>query len=225
MRASVVVPVYNPGRSLHRCVDSLLAQSLPADSVELIFVDDGSTDGSGAWLDEVAARHPQVRVIHEPNSGWAGRPRNVGLEAATGEFVQFVDQDDMLGPEALERLASYGAEHNADIVIGKVTSNFRGVPHELYRRNVPRCSIKDTPLLRGLTPHKMFRRSFLMDHNLRFPEGRRRLEDQLFVVEAFFATDAVARAGGSSSPECHSWPHVPSGPARSRSACSTSRCS
>jgi hypothetical protein len=133
-----------------------------------------------------------MRVIHEPNSGWAGRPRNVGMDAATGEFVQFVDQDDALGPEALERLTGYGEKHSADIVLGKVTSDFRRVPHELYRRNVPRCSIRDAPLIRTLTPHKMFRRDFLVANGLRFPEGRRRLEDQLFVVQAYFATDAVA---------------------------------
>jgi glycosyltransferase involved in cell wall biosynthesis len=192
MRVSVVVPVYNPGESLHRCVESLLAQSLPAESTELIFVDDGSTDGSGEWLDSVAAEHGQVRVIHEPNSGWAGRPRNVGLDAASGEFVQFVDQDDALGPEALERLTAFGAEHGADIVIGKVTSNFRRVPQELFRHNRARCSLQDTALIRSLTPHKMFRRSFLIDNKLRYGEGKRRLEDQLFMTQAYFATDAVA---------------------------------
>jgi hypothetical protein len=66
------------------------------------------------------------------------------------------------------------------------------VPHELYRHNVPRCSVRDAPLIRTLTPHKMFRRRFLVDNQLRFPEGKRRLEDQLFVVQAYFATDAVA---------------------------------
>ncbi len=165
---------------------------MPIASTELIFVDDGSTDGSGEWLDGLATRHSHVRVIHQPNSGWAGRPRNVGLESATGQFVHFVDQDDALGPEALERLVGYASKHSADIVLGKVTSDFRRVPRELYRVNVPRCSIQDVPLIRTLTPHKLFRRSFLVENKLRFPEGRRRLEDQLFVVQAFFATDAVA---------------------------------
>ncbi len=192
MRVSVVVPVYNPGDSLRRSVESLLTQSLPPESTELIFVDDGSTDGSGDLLDELAARHSHLQVIHEPNSGWSGRPRNVGLDAATGEFVQFVDQDDALGEQALERLSSYGAANDADIVIGKVISDFRRVPHELFRRNIPRCSIRDTALIRSLTPHKMFRRSFLIDNKLRFAEGRRRLEDQLFMTQVYLATDAVA---------------------------------
>jgi glycosyltransferase involved in cell wall biosynthesis len=189
---SVVVPVYNPGSSLQGCVDSLLAQSMAADRVELIFVDDGSTDGTGDWLDRLERDHRQVVVIHQENSGWAGKPRNVGIEAARGEFVQLVDQDDALGPEALERLYRFGTEHDADIVIGKVTSDFRRVPQQLFRTNIGRCSIHDTPLVRSLTPHKMFRRSFLLEHGLRFAEGRRRLEDQLFMMQTYFATDAVA---------------------------------
>jgi glycosyltransferase involved in cell wall biosynthesis len=189
--ASVVVPVYNPGVAIEPCIDSLLAQSLPADRLELIFVNDGSTDGTDAVLDRLAAAHPQVRVIHQEGSGWAGKPRNVGAAAATGRFVQFVDQDDMLAPEALDRLVRFGDENGSDIVIGKVTSNFRRVPQELFRHNVPRCSVRDTPLIRSLTPHKMFRRQFLAEHGLRYAEGRVRLEDQLFMAQAYFATDAV----------------------------------
>src|SRR5919205_265381 len=81
-------------------------QTLPADEYEAIFVDDGSTDDTPARLDALAAEHPHVRVEHIPNSGWPGKPRNVGIELARGEFVYFVDNDDWLGREALERLYS-----------------------------------------------------------------------------------------------------------------------
>ena len=79
-KVAVVVPVYNPGPYLDQCVRSVLAQTMPPGDLEVLFVDDGSTDGSGATLDALAAAHPHVRVIHEPNSGWASRPRNVGIE-------------------------------------------------------------------------------------------------------------------------------------------------
>lgn len=188
----MVVPVYNPGADIEPCIASLLGQTLPPGELELVYVDDGSTDGTAARLDDLAAAHDHIRVIHQANSGWPGKPRNVGIDAARGEFVQFVDQDDSMSPDALERLWAYGTENAADIVIGKVTSDFRPVPHELWRMNRGRCSIWDAPLIESLTPHKMFRRSFLRDHQLRFPEGRRRLEDQVFMVAAYFATDAVA---------------------------------
>ena len=104
MKVSVVVPVWNPGPNIQRCIDGLLGQTMPAGDYEIVFVDDGSTDGTGALLDDLAAQHPDehVRVVHIPNSGWPGKPRNVGVSAARGEYVHFVDNDDTLAPEALE---------------------------------------------------------------------------------------------------------------------------
>jgi glycosyltransferase involved in cell wall biosynthesis len=105
IKVSVVVPVFNGGPDLEPLVTSLREQSMPADEFETIFVDDGSTDGTtGPLLDALAADDSNVTVIHIPNSGWPGKPRNVGMDAARGEFIQFVDSDDHLGPEALERL-------------------------------------------------------------------------------------------------------------------------
>jgi poly(ribitol-phosphate) beta-N-acetylglucosaminyltransferase len=85
VKVSVVVPVYNPGANIDDLLRSLAAQSLPADEYEAIFVDDGSTDGTGARLDALAAEQPNVRVEHIPNSGWPGRPRNVGTDLARGD--------------------------------------------------------------------------------------------------------------------------------------------
>src|SRR3954462_10078084 len=104
IKVSVVVPVYNPGRHIERLLASLRRQSLPADEFEVIFVDDGSTDGTRERLDALAAEIANFQVIAIPRSGWPGRPRNVGIDAARGEYVQFVDNDDELGNEALERL-------------------------------------------------------------------------------------------------------------------------
>jgi poly(ribitol-phosphate) beta-N-acetylglucosaminyltransferase len=101
-KVSVVVPVYNPGRDIDDCIRSLLEQSLPPSEYEAIFVDDGSTDATPGRLDELAAEHAHVRVEHIPNSGWPGRPRNVGIDMARGEFVYFVDNDDWIEHDASE---------------------------------------------------------------------------------------------------------------------------
>ncbi len=192
IKVSVIVPVYNPGAYIEDCVSSLLRQSLPADEYELIFVDDGSTDDTPARLDELAAEDPRVTVVHQENSGWSGKPRNVGIAAARGEYVMFVDNDDHLGDEALERMHDYGVAHDADVVVGKMAGQGRGVPVELFRRNHPRATLESAPLIDSLTPHKMFRRAFLDRIGLRFPEGRRRLEDHVFVTEAFLRAANVS---------------------------------
>jgi glycosyltransferase involved in cell wall biosynthesis len=189
---TVVIPVYNPGPAIESCIESLLEQTLPAERLQVIFSDDGSTDGTGERLDRVAAAHAHVQVIHSPNSGWPGRPRNLGIEAAHGEYIQFVDHDDSMAPEALERLVAYGRANAADIVIGRVTSNFRPTPNGLFRANHPACTIRDAALIDSLTPHKMFRRQFLLDTGIRYPEGKVRLEDQLFMVKTYFAARSVS---------------------------------
>ncbi|MFF7162159.1 glycosyltransferase family 2 protein [Streptomyces sp. NPDC008086] len=192
VKVSVVVPVYNPGVYVEDCIASLLRQSLPPDEYEVIFVDDGSTDGTPARLDALAAAEPRVTVVHQENSGWSGKPRNVGIAAARGEYVMFVDNDDHVGDEALERMYDYGVANGADVVVGKMAGKGRGVPVELFRRNHPRATVADTPLIDSLTPHKMFRRAFLDDIGLRFPEGRRRLEDHVFVTEAYLRAGNVS---------------------------------
>jgi poly(ribitol-phosphate) beta-N-acetylglucosaminyltransferase len=192
-KVSVVVPVYNPGRYIEPLIESLLGQTLPDSEYELIFVDDGSTDETPARLDELAAAHANVRVKHTENSGWSGRPRNIGIDMARGEFVFFADNDDYLGVEALERLYDRAVSLDADIVIGKTVGHGRQrVPRAIFSRNRDDVTLEWRPLLHLLSPHKLFRRSFLLEHGFRFPEGKRRLEDHHFVVHAYFHARRIA---------------------------------
>ncbi|MFI5757137.1 glycosyltransferase family 2 protein [Streptomyces sp. NPDC051569] len=195
VKVSVVIPVYNPGKYLDPCIDSLVAQTLPATDFEVLFVDDGSTDDTPARLDKLALEHPHFRVIHIPNSGWPGKPRNIGVAEAKGTYVQFLDQDDHLASDALRRLCEMGERNGSDIVIGKVASNFRGVPHGVFRTNREKCDLTDAPLYDSLTPHKMFRTEFLRENGIAYPEGKRRLEDQLYMMQAYFPAKVVSILG------------------------------
>jgi glycosyltransferase involved in cell wall biosynthesis len=192
VKVSVVIPVYNPGKYIEDCISSLLRQSLPTDEFEAIFVNDGSTDETPSRLDRLAAEHPHMRVIHQEPSGWSGKPRNVGTAAARGEYVMYCDNDDWLGDEALERMYHYGVEHSADVVIGKMAGKGRPVPLELFRRNRPRANVENAPLIDSLTPHKMFRKEFMERHGMLWPEGRRRLEDHVFVTRAYLLAQNIS---------------------------------
>jgi glycosyltransferase involved in cell wall biosynthesis len=192
LKVSVVVPVFNPGADIDDCIRSLLGQSLSDDEYELIFVDDGSTDGTSTRLDTLAAEHANVRVEHIPNSGWPGRPRNIGMDMARAPYVYFADNDDWLGAEALERLHARAERDAADIVIGKVVGHGKYVPRTLFRSDRTGVPLDWQPLLGLLTPAKLFRRARLEEHGIRFPEGRRRLEDHVFVMHAYFHARSIS---------------------------------
>ena len=199
VKVSVVVPVYNPGLHIDRLLASLRRQSLAPEEFEAIFVDDGSTDGTGERLDALAAEHENFAVIHIPNSGWPGRPRNVGVEAARGKYVYFVDNDDWIGDEALERLYEMAERNASDVVLGKMAGHRRPVPRELFAASRDRVTLESCPALTSpeigvdpLTPHKLFRKAFLDEHGIRFPEGRRRLEDHVFVMNAYLHADVIS---------------------------------
>lgn len=112
MLISVIVPVYNAEKYLARCIDSVLGQTHA--ELELILVDDGSTDGSGGICDAYAARDPRVRVIHKANGG-VSAARNDGIEAALGEYIAFCDNDDFYAPGMLARLLEICLEGDCDI--------------------------------------------------------------------------------------------------------------
>lgn len=98
---SIIIPVYNVEKYLHRCVDSILAQT--CSDFELILVDDGSKDSSGSICDQYATQDSRIKVIHIPNGG-VSNARNTGLDAATGEYVIFVDSDDWVSPAYIQNL-------------------------------------------------------------------------------------------------------------------------
>ncbi len=112
MKVSVIVPVYNVEKYLRECIDSLLSQTEPF--YEILLVDDGSKDNSGAICDEYAAQHDSVRVVHKRNAG-LGMARNTGLDNITGEYVAFVDSDDYLAPDWLEMMTRTLRETGTDM--------------------------------------------------------------------------------------------------------------
>lgn len=110
---SIIVPVYNAETTLHRCIDSILAQTEP--NFELILVNDGSKDSSASIIDEYASLDKRIKVLHKVNGG-VSSARNLGLSIIRGKYVTFIDSDDFVSPDYL---SSFNDE-NADLVIGGV---------------------------------------------------------------------------------------------------------
>ncbi|MBV9830510.1 MAG: glycosyltransferase, partial [Marmoricola sp.] len=155
---SVVVPVHDCLPYLEDALASAFHQTLPREQVEVIAVDDGSTDGSSEALARWAERWPQLRVITQASSGSAARPRNVGLDAARGEYVFFLDGDDCLGPEALERLLDMAARHDSDVVYARLVGAGRQVPAHVFVEDEGRAELT-SGIYESLAPFKLFRRA------------------------------------------------------------------
>lgn len=176
---SVVVPVYNTERYLASCIDSILGQT--KSKLQLILVDDGSTDGSAAIGKKYAKRHPNVTYVYKENSGVAAT-RNLGASLASGEYLTFVDSDDLLDPHMFERLYTLAKHFDAQIATcGMAHFNnlsYRKYPSPLFDNvfkgtDIQAGNLEELPLQIFNTSccNKLFLRSFYLKENLRFPEG------------------------------------------------------
>ena len=184
MKISVVIPVYNQAPYLAECLDSMLAQTLR--DIEVVCVDDGSTDGSGRMLDGYAERDPRVKVIHQANAG-AGPARNAGMDAATGEFIAFMDPDDRY-PDA-DVLADLvrGAEPNGVDICGgsMVMMDGRNLEPGFTFDSDGLVSYADYQFEYGYTRY-IYRRRLFAGSALRFPDLVR-FQDVPFCIQALHA--------------------------------------
>lgn len=120
---SIIVPVYNVEIYLPQCLNSLESQTFK--NIEIVLVDDGSTDSSGIICDEYASRHDNVIVIHQDNKGLSVA-RNVGVKVSTGSYIAFLDSDDWLAPSYVETVLGYLKENDADVVCSRYYTYWEG---------------------------------------------------------------------------------------------------
>jgi len=191
---TVVVAVYNTMPYLTKCLRSLAEQTIGPDRLEVIAVDDGSTDGSGAELARFAERYPDVfTVLSQPNSGGPAAPSNRALDVASGRYVLFIGADDYLGPEALERWVAAADRTGADVVLGKVVGvNGRYIDQAVFARSTDDLDLFDSPLPWSLANTKLFRRDLIEARKLRYPIDMKMLSDQPFTLEALLYANRIA---------------------------------
>ena len=170
MKISLVVPVYNVRDYLADAVASVRAQTFS--DFECILVDDGSTDGSGALCDELAAGDARLRVVHQANGGLSAA-RNAGLDAATGEAVAFLDSDDYLEPTALATLGALLERDGLDVAVGSVMlHDLKSGEARLYAPlSTPRPRNVLDELFNVAAWNKLFRRAVFATR--RFPVGKK----------------------------------------------------
>jgi len=189
---TVIIPVHNEEALLPECLDSVVSQSLR--DLEVLCVDDASSDGSPDILARYAEQDQRVQVIRvEPNQG-QGNARNVGMEAARGRYLFHLDSDDYLAPGALEHLCAVADRDEADIVYGRSTLVDRSTGQRLSYRNdakyvfttVRRTTLNDFPALvyAHNTLNRVYRADFVRGANLRFGQETRWAEDVLFSLRA-----------------------------------------
>jgi CDP-glycerol glycerophosphotransferase len=195
---TVVVIGYNDVANLATAVGSVLDQTLH--NLEVVIVDDASTDGTAGVADRLAAEHAQVRAIHLPeNSGGCSRPRNVGIEHARAPYVMFLDSDDVYERHACKNLLLEAERTGADVVAGKCVRIFldrdgeQVWAPELFRERATYAGVRGNPELffDPLSTNKIYRRQFLDDADIRFPEGVH-YEDSLFSTKVYIQANLIA---------------------------------
>lgn len=183
---SVIVPVYNPGAHLENCIDSIVNQSFK--NLEIILVDDGSTDGSSEVCDAWAEKDSRFKVIHKANGG-ASAARNIGLDAATGDYLGFVDADDYIDLDMYECLLKDILDNNADAARCGIDRVFSDGRTEEWGTNNPTIILvdnaellKDIGTANGLPPVSLGNKLFKSDciNDIRFDTKYKFAEDTLF---------------------------------------------
>ena len=206
---SIIVPVYNAGETLKRCVDSLCGQTCP--ELEIILVDDGSTDGSPALCDALAAGDSRITVLHRSNGG-VSAARTAGMQAATGEYVTFADADDYLNPDHIAVLYGMMRKHGCDVAVsgylteyedklspavcGQPEDGGRGRHEVCYDHDSAVCELLAGGAVGGYVWNKLYRRTLL--DGVAFRNDVRILEDMLFNMEVFRRVKSVAFSGYAS---------------------------
>lgn len=195
---SIIIPVYNCEAYIDRCICSVLAQTYH--QIELILIDDGSKDNSGAICDAWAAKDSRVKVLHQENAG-VSAARNAGLDAATGEYIGFVDADDWVEPQMVEQLLEAARSSDADMVLFDpvVHVEATGQTHVdsmlFFPQSIALSKDQITPeklrFIAGTIWRFLYKKELLQIHKLRFDTRLPLSEDRLFNICALGCSKKV----------------------------------
>ena len=191
VKVSIIIPVYKVEQYLDQCVTSVINQTYK--NLEIVLVDDGSPDRCPAMCDDWARRDNRICVIHKENGGLSSA-RNVGVKAATGDFITHLDSDDWLESNAIELLVAEQERSGADVVWGKMMMHCLdgnvelGEPHYRNKHEWILCYSKLTANIAMTCCRRLIRRSMLLENNIRAIEGCNYAEDKVQMTQiAYYA--------------------------------------
>ncbi|MGO2312103.1 MAG: glycosyltransferase family 2 protein [Brachybacterium tyrofermentans] len=190
---SLVIPVYNSMPYLIETRDAIEQQGLDENQLEVILVNDGSTDGSEKVLADYAEKHPNYRLLNQPNSGGPADPCNKGIAAVTGKYFFVVGSDDVLTENALGDLAAYAEEHDSDIVLAKMAGiNGRHAPGSMFKATKPDAHLVKDRLFNSLTAIKLFRTDLVTKTGAHNPTHLRIGSDQPFTAACYLVAKKIS---------------------------------
>lgn len=190
-RISVIVPVYNVEHYLENCIKSICGQTYR--QLEIFLVDDGSTDHSGGICDQWAQKDSRIRVIHKMNGGLSDA-RNAGIEVASGSYYMFVDSDDFIAPDTVEKLYLAATEHDCEIAVCNIVRTFDDGTTEPFYHPVDKLTVwtgqkRFETLKQPSACNKLFRAELFK--GVRFPKGKFYEDTFVYHVLAYKARQIV----------------------------------
>lgn len=193
MKLSIIIPMYNAGKYIGNCLDSLLNQGLSIEDYEVIIVNDGSTDNSEQIVQDYMKRYSQIYLFSQKNGGQS-KARNKGLSLARGEYVCFVDADDCLIEKSLGYIVKQSLKENLQIIVYQVIG---GMKSRIYPASFLVGKVQTG--IKFVEKHNfnnsacgyLVQKKFLIDNDLKFIEGRF-CEDGMFTLNAFLKADRMA---------------------------------
>lgn len=192
---SIVTPNFNGEQWLAECLSSVANQTLGQSLIEMIVVDDGSTDTSVEIVESFIPKIPGLQVVRHPHVGQPGVLRNAAIDKSRGEYILFLDSDDFLGVEALERLYQFVGQGSSDVVAFQLEGLDRGVPRSMFKQTARGIDLAASGVYKTLGTWKLCRRQFLDANQIRFSELGRG-EDTIFFAEAMLRAEVVSIISG-----------------------------
>ena len=188
----VVVPAYNALPYCKDMVDSIVSQDFGPYDVQVLVIDDGSTDATGEYFDEVHQKYPYFEVIHQSNSGSPAQPRNLGIERSSSEYVFFADADDSFVGNSIRRMLDHAYQKKLDIAVVKLDASDWNISYGgMFEASQDNCTVTNSPILNSLGPCKLFKRSILVEHGIRFATDIA-YEDLPFSLEAYLNASNIS---------------------------------